>query len=381
MAKIALDLAPATALPRRFLLSMPWWGIAAGLLLLVDGDAALRSRWAPQTLALVHAVTLGLLGNAMCGSLLQFLPAALGARPWGGRKAGTALHVLLNAGALSLVLGLRTMRPALLLAAACTLALAFVLLAAIVLPGVLRASGPLLVRAGIAQAVLAALAAAGLGVAMAHGLQGRGLPAWPWINVHAGVGLVGWVLVLVASVAGVVMPMFQGTRTVPARAQAAWLALVALVLVVGAFSGEGLREAVLRHGGAAGVGAAVLAGLWLQARREHTRNPWLLRSWRLGFGALLAAAVALASGAPAPWIGVLALGIGFPALVVGMQLEIVAFLGWIDLYRGIPRGTRLPAVQKLLADDDKRRVFMLQLLAAAALPAACAWPPLARVAG
>lgn len=381
MAKIALDLAPATTLPRRFLLTAPCWGVVAGVMLLVDGDIALRSRWAPATLALVHAFTLGLLGNAMFGSLLQFLPAALGARLWGGRRAGIVLHALLNAGALLLVLGLHAMQPWLLLPAGCLLALAFALLAAQVLPGVLRASGPKLVRAGIAQAVCAALLAAGLGVAMVHGLQGKGLPAWPWINVHAGIGLLGWAAVLVASVGRIVMPMFQGTRTVAARAQAAWLALVALVLAGAVVVGDGVREAVLRFGGAACLGAAALAGLWLQARQQHARNPWLLRCWRFGLAALLAAASALAFDAPALLIGALALGIGFPALIVGMQLEIVAFLGWIDLYRGIPRGTRLPAVQRLLPEEAKQRVVGLQVLAAIALLAACAWPPLARVAG
>ncbi|MGN6512273.1 MAG: hypothetical protein ACTHKZ_01685 [Lysobacteraceae bacterium] len=381
MAKIALDLAPATALPRRFLLTAPCWGVAAGLLLVVDGDAALRSRWAPSTLALVHAFSLGLLGNAMFGSLLQFLPAALGARLWGGRRAGLALHGLLNAGAVLLVLGLHAMRPWLLLPAGCLLAGAFALLAALVLPGVLRATGPVLVRAGVGQAVAAALLAAGLGVAMLHGLRGQGLPGWPWINVHAGAGLLGWVAVLLASVARVVMPMFQGTRAVHARLQAAWLALVALVLAAALLAGEGAREAALRFGGAACLATAAGAGLWLQARPEHARNPWLLRCWRLGLGALLAAATGLALGAPALWVGTLALGIGFPALVAGMQLEIVAFLGWIDLYRGIPRGTRLPAVQRLLPEADKRRVVALQGGAAVALLAACAWPPLARVAG
>ena len=381
MAKIALELAPATALPRRFLLTVAWWGFAAGLLLLVDGDAALGSRWAPATLALVHVFTLGLLGNAMFGSLLQFLPAALGARLWGGQRVGTALHALLNAGAVLLVLGLRAMRPALLLPAACLLALAFALLAMQVLPGVLRATGPKLVRAGIAQAVLAALLAAGLGVAMVHGLQGRGLPAWPWINLHAGVGLLGWIAVLVASVARIVMPLFQGTRAIDARLQGGGLALVALVLAGAAMAGDGLREAVLRFGGACGLGAAALAGLWLQARPQHARNPWLLRCWRLGLAALLAAALALAFNAPALLVGTLALAIGFPALVVGMQLEIVAFLGWIDLYRAIPRGTRLPTVQRLLPEESKRRVVGLFAFAALALLAACAWPPLARVAG
>ena len=70
MARLTIERAPAPALPRRFLLCMPWWGMFAGLLLILDGDALLRSRWNPGTLALVHVFTLGVLGN---GTLIQDL--------------------------------------------------------------------------------------------------------------------------------------------------------------------------------------------------------------------------------------------------------------------------------------------------------------------
>ena len=373
MARIALDRAPATALPRRFLLSAPTWGVGAGMLLLVHGGDVLASRWAPPTLALVHALALGVLGNVTCGSLLQFLPAALGARVRGGERAGIALHALLNLGALLLVLGLATMQPWLLLPGACLLALAFVLLAALVLPALARASGPRLVRAGIAQAVLAALGAVALGAAMVHGLHGRGLPAVPWANVHAAFGLLGWVLVLVASVGRVVMPMFQGTHTPGARGQAAWLLGVAVVLAIALVPGA-TGDGLLRQAAALLVGAFALAGLSLQARRVHARNPWLLRFWAMGFACLLGAAAALALDAPALLVGVLVLGIGLPWLVVGMQLEIAAFIGWIGLQRRTPRGTRLPPVQQLLPEAGKRRVFLAQAAAAAGLLLAGLWP-------
>lgn len=111
--------------------------MVAGALLLDEGALALQTHWAPATLALVHAFTLGMLGNAMFGSLLQFLPAAAGVRVRGGTRAGWALFGLLNAGTLLLVTGFRAMRTELLLAAVPTLALAFALLAAIALPGLL----------------------------------------------------------------------------------------------------------------------------------------------------------------------------------------------------------------------------------------------------
>ena len=79
--------------------------------------------------------------------------------------------------------------------------------------------------------------------------------------------------------------------------------------------------------------------------------------------------------------GVLALAIGLPLLVGGMQLEISAFLGWIDLQRHCGRGVRLPGVQLLLPVRDKAIVLALHGLAAPSLLAATTQPALARAAG
>ena len=173
MARLALDQAPAVSLPRRFLLSAPLWGMLAGVLLFVDGGAALRSRWHPATLALMHVFTLGVLGNVMFGSVLQFLPAAAGVRVRGSGLLGKPLHVLFNLGALLLVAGLHQSWRAALLGAAVLLPLAFVLLAAMTLPGLLAAVGQRLLRAGLGVAlgfgVLTALLGGALALTLADG--------------------------------------------------------------------------------------------------------------------------------------------------------------------------------------------------------------------
>ena len=51
--------------PRRLLLSVLLWRALAGVLWRVDGESLLRSRRDPAALALTHAFTLGVLGNAM----------------------------------------------------------------------------------------------------------------------------------------------------------------------------------------------------------------------------------------------------------------------------------------------------------------------------
>jgi hypothetical protein len=77
------------------------------------------------------------------------------------------------------------------------------------------------------------------------------------------------------------------------------------------------------------------------------------------------------------------LGIALPWLIAGMQMEITAFLGWIELHRRCGRGVRLLSVQALMTERHKAGVFIAQALAAWALLLASGWPtPLgARVAG
>lgn len=379
--KLAIDQAPPVSLPRRFLLAAPAWGVLAGLMLLLDGGQTLQSRWAPPTLALVHALTLGLLGNVMFGSLLQFLPAAAGVRVGGGTRAGMLLFCLLNAGALLLVAGFRAMAPAALLAAGALLAAAFALLAALLLPGLVRrlrmrmAAGGIL-HAGLTGAVGAGLVTAALGVAMVSGLAGNaGLPLLPWADVHVAWGVLGWVLGLLASVGAVVMPMFQGTPAPSNRSRSAWLGALALVLCLGTLCVVlEQRRMLLEWGGVAVLAGFAVAGLWLQGRARHTRNGWLVRSWRLGLTALLAAAGVLMAGGSTVVAGALVLGIGLPWLVAGMQLEIGAFLGWIELQRRCARGIRVPHVHLLVEDRDKAVGFALQGLAAMALLTAACWP-------
>lgn len=385
MTRLALDHAPVASLPRRFLLSAPLWGMFAGVLLIVDGDALLRTRWHPATLALVHVFTLGVLGNVMFGSVLQFLPAAAGVRVRGSVMFGPPLHVLFNLGVLLLVAGLHQSWRAALLAAGTLLPLAFVLLAAMTLPGVLAAAGQRLLRAGIGVAIGFGLLTALLGGALAFALAGwRTLLMATWIDVHASWGVLGWVLVLLASVARVVMPMFQGTGVIPARLQMLWLGSV-LLMVAGAVwwqlshaDGSWLAATVALH-------AALFAGaaLWLQWRAPRQRRSPLRWGWRAGLIVLLVAAMVLVAG---PRGGVLAavlgLGIALPLLLLGMALEIVPFIGWIELHRRCGRGVQLPGVQRLLPDSDKLDVLLAQL-PLLLLPAAVLWPSawLARASG
>lgn len=366
MARLDLEAAPPVALPRAGLTLAAGWGVLAGLVLAIDGADAAASRWSPSALALVHALTLGVFGNAATGALLQFLPAAAGVRVGGGPRAGVALLALLNIGALALVAGFRTMRGGALAIGGLLVASALAGLALATLPGLLRARPWSTLHAGLATAVAALAVTAGVGSAMLPGLLGRGgLAPLRWIDVHAAWGLGGAMVLLVAGVAQQVVPMFQGAPAMSVRAFGAWqLALVASLLAVAASRAS--TPALLALGTCVGAWAA--STLARQARPwRPKRNPVLAYAWRGGCAAMIAA-VAAGVAAGARVAGAVALGLALPLMLVPMLLEITAFLGWLGLYRAV-RG-RVPGVHALQPERAKGVVVALHAVAGLALAAA-----------
>ncbi|MBO9716176.1 MAG: hypothetical protein J7507_05045 [Pseudoxanthomonas sp.] len=385
MTGLALAHAPPAPRPLRFLLTVPLWGVVAGLLLAASPDALASGRWAPPAVALVHVFTLGVLGNAMLGSLLQFLPVAA-RTPVPDMRLAPLAHAALNLGLGLFVVALYR-DHALLLHASCLLVLALLCVVLPPLPGLLRSGALRLLRGGIGAALAALLGTVLLGLLAAAVLGGRVvLPLDRLVDAHATLGLGGWMLGLLAAVGSVTVPMFQGTSAIPPRALATWLAC-ALPLPFIAAGARLLGAPALVPALALALPALAFAGAlwWLHRHAPHQRNPSLVRFWRAGSLALALAgiaATAAALGAPGAILaGVLALGIGVPLLVNGMLLEIVAFITWIALRGQCPRGVRIPAVGRLVTDAEKHAALCAHLAAAALLLAALAWPVLARLAG
>jgi len=105
-ANLSLDQAPPISIPFRFFLTTPLFGLLAGALLLIEGESALASRWAPPTLALTHLFTLGVLAMTMCGAMFQMLPVVAGSPVPRVRLVGSLVHLSLTLGTSALALGL-----------------------------------------------------------------------------------------------------------------------------------------------------------------------------------------------------------------------------------------------------------------------------------
>ena len=106
---LSFEQAPPLSVPFRFFLTAPLFGIAAGVLLLLQGEGMLASRWIPATLAATHLMVVGFMLQAMCGALLQFVPVAAGGNIWRPQLVAGLVHPLLIAAA-GLLCGLGELR-------------------------------------------------------------------------------------------------------------------------------------------------------------------------------------------------------------------------------------------------------------------------------
>lgn len=388
-AGLSLEQAPPFSVPLRFFLTAPWFLVFAASLVLWRGPEIFASRWAPDTLALTHLLTLGFMAQVMLGALLQMLPVVVGVVVPRPRLTAALIHIPLTLGTLALCAGLLLGLPPVFRLATWLLGLAFgVALAAIHLA---------LWRAPVASGTVVTLRCALIGLLATVGL-GLGLSGffgWGWrvpvltiANLHAIWGLLGWTVLLVAGVAYQVVPMFQITPPYPPRFVGAFALLVSGLLVAWSLCLAGGWETAARLAASGlAVATASFAGLTLYLLRERRRKigDATLNYWRLSLISLLAAAgLGLSAQASPAWaqaprvellVGMLMIA-GFALGVInGMLYKIVPFLAWFHLQAQLFGRAKVPNMKQLLPDAAIRRqgwaygATLCLLLAAALHPA------------
>jgi hypothetical protein len=393
---LSFSQAPPILVPFRFFLSAPLFGLLAALLALWYGPSLMDSRWQLSALALTHLITLGFLGMAMVGAMMQMLPVVAGSPVSHPVGVARAVHVLLLPGVLLMAAGFLfgagthwPMRIAMFL-----LGSGFTVFVIAVGLSLKRASSDSATVIGMRFAVgaLAVTAALGLTLASNYGWEWWLIERVRLTNLHLTWGLLGWVGLLVAGVSYQVVPMFQLTPSYP-KPLTRWLTTVLFVLLLlwsaAHILPEGVREpAMLAVSSAAVIGFAVFAvvTLRIQLQRRRKQSDVTLLFWRFGMACLLLALALGVAGQVVPALDRMqgdnfALAFlfiaGFAVSVVnGMLYKIVPFLIWFHLQSLLMGVARVPNMKLIMPEAGMRRQMWLHFTAVPALAMSALWPPL-----
>jgi len=386
---LAMEQAPPISVPLRFFLSAPLFGVVAATVLIISGPGILSMRWTPATLALTHLVTLGFITMTMMGALLQMMPVIAGSPTWRPRLASAVIHSLLCLGVAALGGGLWLDHAGLMQFALLMLAMALIFFLATMTLSLVRSRVHSSTVSGMRLAVfsLAITLAFGLGIGAEHIWQFQTHVVHSWTNVHLAWALIGWVGLLILSIAYEVVPMFQLTPPYPVWMQR-WLSkamLAVLILWTGAclVAMPGWILTLLGLCMAAMFICFATTTLYLQYHRRRRANI-TLNFWRIGMFSLLASVFLWISGRFLPVLNSwphydLLLGTtyiaGFAVSVInGMLYKIVPFLVWFHLQSRHRHQAGLPTVKEIIPDRRAYHQMLVHLSALLLLSAAVIWP-------
>lgn len=346
-------------------------------------EASLR---APDTLALVHLVSIGWLSVAMCGALFQFVPV-LTARPLYSERLPLPTLVCLLVGLAALLLGFLRLggrvsvdRPFLAFGG-CLLGMGFGLVLWN-LGWTLWKARPLPLPARFVAVGLVSLAAtAALGIIFALVLGGAtanerlldvtkaGLP----IHVIAGLG--GWLTLTAVGVSYRLLAMFMLAPELDRTSNRAsfWLGTTALsVTVAGGMTAICVGSSLITILTAAAILALAALALYgwdiLHLYRARKRRVLELNSQMAGFAfAGLTAAVMLSVallifGRLADHVDAIVFLFAFgwlSGLVLAKLYKIVTFLTWLECYGPVLGKTPTPRVQDLVVERRASKWFWL----------------------
>lgn len=378
LVSLSTEQAPHISVPLRFFAVAPLFLLLTALLLATaDGNPFLYQR-GPALLAATHTLTLGFISMIMLGALQQMLPVVVGSSlPLAGLVAWLS-HVALIAGTLLFAAGFLRGLPQLMSAAWHALGLGFAIFIGAALYSLARSAAHNASKTAIILAVLALLAAAGIGLLLLDGYSsGSTLHYAQLSSAHISLALGGWVLLLIAGVSFQVVPMFQLTPQFPVWLTRS-LAPVLFIFLLLQMALHLLDIALPWLESAAynlfwtGVVAFALATLHLQLQRKRRIADATLQFFRCGFIALLYVALLallMQTTALPEWVtiqAVLVFLLGFAmSLIHGMLYKIVPFLIWFHLFRGGSFHS-IPNMKEIIPEPWIWRHLWLHLLTLAA---------------
>jgi hypothetical protein len=360
--------------------------IAAECLMVAGYGYPATAAEAPETLLLVHTVTIGWLSLLMCGALLQFVPVLV-AQPLRDEALVLPALLCLLAGLAALLAGFLRLAGTLdsdipfLLIGGCLLPVGFGLILW-TLGRTLWQARPLPLPARFVAVGLGCLAATFLlGAFFAHILSGLISDAamidfrTQVLPVHAAAGFGGWLSFTAIGVSYRLLPMFMLAPEAerPTNHMVWWSGSIALLsIVIGApvdfaLGGSGRITGVIAGLSAMAALACYGADLVFFYRSRRRRNIELNSKSAIGaFAALyLSAALLLgllATGKLTTHAGALVYLAAFgwlTGLGLSQLYKIVPFLTWLECYGPVMGRKPTPRVQDLMVERRDEPLFVL----------------------
>ncbi len=386
---LSLQQLPELRTPMGFFRTAPWFGILAGVFVLVSGPSIWLSRWMPGMLAATHLLLLGCLVMVMMGAMVQVLPVISSARVRGIEKTAVWIRGCLGGGTIALAAALNYESRILFGVAGTLLSIAFSMF---LLPLALTLSrrvggGDAMFAIRLATLSLAVTVGLGLYLAIVH-ISPELDPGFRELtHTHLGFGLIGWMTVLIMAVSFQVLPMFYVAPDYPR-----WVSRGAPVTIVVALA---LQLTWLTAIACCGYGLLTLVVL---GRRKRRAPDVTIRFWQIAAVVLMLLAITVAT------IDLAALDLG-PSLqltlgvlfvngfvltaMTGMVYKIVPFLVFTHLQRQCLQGAvdvaqrvaMIPTMHDILPTTRARTQLWLHLLNLALATTATLWPAVGPLVG
>lgn len=332
-AGLSLDQAPPISVILRFFLTMPLFGLLAGMLMLQAHDELLGSLAAPAFVALTHLVLLGIAAQAMTGALFQMLPVLAGAVVENPLRYARPVHLLLSLGSLVIVYAFWTQHYALLGIGALLAAGTLGFFALVMLRKLKRVQNKTAAVRGMMVALVSLLVAltAALAMGVEYGTEYVTQLHEELRQLHLHFMLFGWIATLIVSVSFQVIEMFYVTPPFPAWMQHYFLPLLFTLLTLQAIASFAAPQYASLFDIPIGLALLFYALLTLRrlAQRKRPLADATVQLWRTGMVALSVSVLLYFVGAPAA--AALAFGYGVLSVIYAMSYKIVPFLVWFHL--------------------------------------------------
>jgi len=333
---LSLDQAPPAAIPFRFFLTAPLFGILLGLVFFFYPPSSITDQFSPIAVAVVHLFTLGMLAMIIFGAMQQMMPVLAGAVVKKPVLFANIVHTTLTIGTLSFSGSFLFSNKIMLIVGAACLAVSFFTFFATAIYLLFKVkyltstvnAMKIFAATGIVTALI------GLYLSGSYISGNIGSMHFSFVNTHAAFGLFGFGVVLIMGVAFQVIPMFYVALDFPKYIQNKIpLFVLGLILAIGLFTFLNLDIYVLKLITAV---VFILFSVYGLNSLNHRRRPVFdvtLWFWKLSLYMFI---IAMLNWVFIPQDGMFMIaiifGFGFLySLLQGMMYKIIPFLAWFHL--------------------------------------------------